>query len=196
MAAAEPYVPTSQIFGGMLAEATDERVTLEWLLGNLGERSFGIMLLFLALIGLVPDASTFTAILLFVPAWQMIVARPYPTLPRMIGRRRLSVARLERLLARAIPVLRWFERFSYPRWPTPFETTKRVIGVVVMLLAVTLFSPIPFAHVLPNLVIMLIAFSFLEKDGVLLSLSAFMALVSLGVTATSVWTTIIVPRQF
>lgn len=196
MATADPYVPTSQIFGGMLAEATAERVTLEWLLGNLGERSFGILLLFLALVGLVPGASTFTAILLFVPAYQMIVARSYPTLPRSIGRRRLSVARLEWLLGRAIPVLRWFERFSYPRWPTPFETTKRVIGVVVMLLAVTLLSPIPFAHIPPNLVIMMIAFSFLEKDGVLLSIALFLAVVSIGFTAATVWATIIVPRQF
>ena len=62
-----------------------------------------------------------------------------------------------------------------------------MIGVVVMPLAITLFSPIPFAHVLLNLVIMMIPFSFLEKDGVLLSIALRLALISLGVTAATVW---------
>lgn len=83
------YVPTSAIIRDLLKDAPQERVTLEWLLGNLGERSFGILLLFLGMIGLLPAAGTFTALLLFVPAVQMVLGRPAPVLPDFVGKRRL-----------------------------------------------------------------------------------------------------------
>ena len=39
-----------------------------------------------------------------------------------------------------LAALRYLERFIRPRWPTPFEATKRVIGGFVLLLGVCLLA--------------------------------------------------------
>lgn len=69
-----------------------------------------------------------------------------------------------------------------------------MIGLVVILLAVTVLSPIPFASIIPNLAIMLLALGLLEKDGVFLAAALFVAAASLAITVGSVWVTIVVPR--
>ena len=74
------------------------------------------------------------------------------------------------------------EKIIRPRWQTPFVATKRVVGVIVLLLAVTLFLPVPFSNIIPGLLIMLIAVAYLEKDGVLLSIALCAALPSLAIT--------------
>lgn len=58
--------PSSVILG----EAPGRRVTLEWLLGRLGDRSFGMLLLIVAPLGLLPGISAFVGILLVIPACQ------------------------------------------------------------------------------------------------------------------------------
>jgi len=48
--------------------------------------------------------------------------------------------------------------FIRPRWRTPFETTKRVVGVTLLLLGATLVAPIPFSNIIPAIAIALVAF--------------------------------------
>jgi hypothetical protein len=181
--------PTSAVLDGLLGEAPAEHVTLDWLIGRLGDRSFGIvlLLLLLAIFGLLPGASAVAAVLLMVPAAQMVLARPAPVFPRRVGARRFETRRLAALVRRAVPVLRWLERFIRPRWATPFEATKRAVGGVVLLLGASLLAPVPLSNVPPALAIMLIAFAYLEEDGVLLCAALAAAVAMLAVAATLVW---------
>ena len=183
-------VPTSVILQGLLREARDEDVTLGWIIDHLRERSFGIVLLIIALVGLVPGLASIVGILLALPAIQMIRAHPGPVLPRFIATRRISRPRLARLVDRVVPVLRRMEKFVHPRWVTPFEATKQVIGFVILMLCATLLAPIPFSGVVPTLVIMLLAFAFLEEDGILLSIALVAAAISIVITIATVWGTI------
>ena len=84
-------IPTSRVLRALLDEATAERVSLGWLMDRLGERSFGIILLLLAFLALIPGVSPIAGILLTVPAFQMIRAqrrRSFPTaLPAGVLRR-------------------------------------------------------------------------------------------------------------
>ena len=182
-------VPTSVILEDLLRDAPPA-VTLEWIVANLRERSFGIVMLLIALAGLVPGLSPIVGAMIAVPAVQMMLARKEPALPRRLGARHLSKARLGRILARVIPVLRCLERVVRPRWATPFETTKRVVGFVILLLGATLLAPLPFSHVIPILAIMLIAFAYLEEDGILLCVALVAAMASLAITGAAVWGTI------
>jgi hypothetical protein len=43
----DPQVPTSTILRELLLHAPEDRITLGWLMGSLGDRSFGIVLLLL-----------------------------------------------------------------------------------------------------------------------------------------------------
>lgn len=180
--------PTSFALEAMLdAIHAEEHVTVEWLMERLGDRSFGILLLLLAILGLLPGVSAIAGIMLMVPAMQMILARRGPAFPCRIRAWHFDARSFAAIIRRVVPVLRWLERFIRPRWPTPFETTKRVIGAVVLLLGVNLLVPVPLSNVLPALAIMLIACAYLEEDGVLLCAALVMALAILGASGTLIW---------
>lgn len=183
-------LPTSVVLDRLLTATMLEQVTLAWVIARLRDRSFGILLFLLALLGFLPGASLIVSILLLWPAVQMMMARSAPAFPRLIMQRRVSMARLAWLVRRLSPVLRWLENLVRPRWPTPFEATKRVVGAMVFLLSVTAASPIPFGQVIPFLAIMLIAFAYLEEDGMLLCVGLVAGLASLAVSVATIWGTI------
>lgn len=171
----------------MLDHAPGARVSIGWLLEQLGARSFGLTLFVMAVVALLPGASTVIGVLIAWPAIQMILGHDAAQLPRRIARREVGVERLARLIGLVVPRLRWVERLVRPRWPMPFHATKRLTGLVMLLVGATLISPVPFTQVVPALVIMLLALAYLEEDGVALLVALVAALASLAVTGMTVW---------
>jgi hypothetical protein len=186
-AKSQTYLPTSVHLSRMLVQAESERVSIGWLIEQLGARSFGLTLFVMALIAFLPGATTIVGLLIAWPAIQMILGHDAAVLPRLIARRKISVEKLARAIRIIMPRLQWVERLIRPRWPTPFETTKRLTGTIMLLLGLTLISPVPFSNVVPALVIMLLALAYLEEDGIVLLIALLAALFSLAVTATTVW---------
>ena len=181
--------PISTVLGDMLVAAGTEYLTLDWLLGRMGGRSFGLVLLLLSIFGLLPGVSAFAAVLLMIPAVQMLLARSGPVFPRRLRSRRFQARRLAALLRYVVPALRWLERFVRPRWTTPVEATKRVVGGSVLLLSSGLLAPVPLSNVPPALAIMLIAFAYLEEDGALLCGALAIALVIVAAILLAAWET-------
>jgi hypothetical protein len=123
-----------------------------------------------------------------IPAFQMMAGKPAPAFPRRIAMRSLPTKHLAALVQRSIPVLRYLEKVVHPRWHTPPEATKRLVGAVVVMLSATLvFIPIPLSNVVPALVIALISLAYLEEDGALLSIALLAAAIVLTVAAGAVW---------
>jgi hypothetical protein len=183
-------VPTSVVLEELFRDAPPDYVTIAWLIGSLHKRSFGLVMLLIALVGLAPGVSVFIGVLLGFPALQMILGQESPSLPRFISVRRIATPKIAGLVHRAIPLLKRLETIIHPRWPTPFEATKRGVGLIVLLLAATLIWPFPFSHIIPALVIMLLSFAYLEEDGVLLCISLAAAIISFSITAATVWATV------
>jgi hypothetical protein len=76
----------------------------------------------------------------------------------------------------------------HPRWHTPLEATKRLVGTIVVVLSATLvFIPIPLSNIVPALVIALISLAYLEEDGVLLSIALLAAAIVLAVATAAIW---------
>jgi hypothetical protein len=180
--------PASAVLQGLLDDAPADQFTLAWLLGHLHRRSFGFIMLLLALVAMLPGISYVAGLLLLVPALEMIANRVAPFFPRRIAAHPLPTRHLDRVLSRAIPVLRYLERAIRPRWHTPLEVTKRVVGVVVLLLTVLLLlAPVPMIQVVPALVIVMISLAYLEEDGVLLSIALLIAVALLAITGLALW---------
>jgi hypothetical protein len=186
----QPHVPTSVMLAQLLKDLPQDQVSPAWLIGRLEKRSFGLVMLILALVGLLPGVGIVIGILLAFPAVQMILGRETPNLPRFLSSRRIATRHLARLATRTIPLVKRVEALIRPRLHTPFRATKRFVGLIVLLLAATLIWPFPFSHIIPALVIMLISFAYLEEDGVLLCISLAAALLSLSITAATVWATV------
>jgi hypothetical protein len=184
----DPHVPTSAVLDGLFSVGEPaEHVTLDWVMRGLGDRSFGIVLLLLALLAALPGVSILAGHLLFVPAWQMLRAHPGPVFPRAVAARPIAARRLARLVRAVVPVLRAMERVIHPHWPTPFEATKRAVGAAVLLLGAGLFVPVPLSNVPPAAVIALVAFAYLERDGLLLLAALAAALAVLALAAALAW---------
>jgi hypothetical protein len=180
--------PASTVLQGLLDDAPANQFTLAWLLDHLHRRSFGFIMLLFALVAMLPGISYVAGLLLAVPALEMIAGRVAPVFPRRIAIRPLPTRHLASAVRRAIPVLRYLERAIHPRWHTPLELTKRVVGVVVLLLTVLLLlAPVPMIQVVPALVIVLISLAYLEEDGVLLSIALLIAIALLAITGVGVW---------
>src|SRR6478752_762646 len=97
--------PISTVLGDMLAAAGTEHLTLDWLLGRMGGRSFGLVLLLLSIFGLLPGVSAFAAVLLMIPAIQMLLARSGPVFLWRLCSCRFETRRLAVLLRYVVPTL-------------------------------------------------------------------------------------------
>jgi hypothetical protein len=184
----DTYVPTSLVLQELIDDAPAEHFTLDWLIGSLPERSFGILMLLLGLLAMVPIGSILPGTLLAILAAQMTVGRQGPVFPRSIATRSLPTRHLLWIGRQSILVLKPLERVIRPRWPTPFGATQRVIGSVVFLLTcVLLLAPLPLTNVPPAAVVALISLAYVEKDGVLLAIGLLLALVLLATAAAAVW---------
>lgn len=182
-------VPTSALLDSLLRDADPKRVTLGWLVDRLGDRSFGLVMLLLALLGAMPGASAVVAPLLAILAVQMMLGHAGPVFPRRVAERSVQTEGLARTFGRAVPILRTIEGFIHPRWPTPFEATKRGVGLVVLLLGVLLLAPIPLSNIPPALTIALLAIAYLEEDGIMLCIALAASGLLLAVAAGAVWQT-------
>ena len=182
-----PHIPTSEILQRLRDETPPGHVTLEWLLEKLQRRSFGVLLLVLALLALLPGASLLAGVFLVFPAAQMILGHEAPRLPAILARRKISSRRFIWLLERMAPALRWIERVIRPRWTTPFETVKRAVGFAVLLLALCLLAPLPLSNVVPACSIALLSLAYLQEDGVMLCIAGAVSSASLALTAATVW---------
>ncbi|MFC7738006.1 exopolysaccharide biosynthesis protein [Roseomonas sp. GCM10028921] len=69
------------MLGDLFLRVPAEHVTLEWLLRGLADRSFGVLLLLLTLLGALPGVSVAAGLLLPIPAYQMLRVHPGPVSP-------------------------------------------------------------------------------------------------------------------
>jgi hypothetical protein len=180
--------PISALLDQMHDEMPADYFTLAWLTERLHKYSFGIIILLLAIVAIAPGISIVAGLLLMIPAFQMIAGYAAPTFPRRIANRPLPTHRLVALVQRAVPALRHLEKVVHPRWPTPHGATKRVVGIVVVILSATLvFTPIPLSNVVPALVIGLISLAYVEEDGLLLSIALLCAVIVLTTELVAIW---------
>jgi hypothetical protein len=181
-------IPTSLVLQELLDEAPEDHFTLDWLISSLPDRSFGIVMLLLGVLAMVPVGSIVPGLLLAILAAQMTVGRSGPVFPRRVAAHPLPTRHLVRMGRQPILVLKQLERVIRPRWPTPFGATKRVIGIVVFLLTcLILLAPVPLSNVPPAADIALISLAFIEEDGVLLAIALLLALVLLAIASAAVW---------
>jgi hypothetical protein len=185
---ATALIPASVVLQRLHDEAPADQFTLGWLVGALRKRAFGVLILVLAVVAITPGISIVAGLLIMIPAFQMITGQSAPVFPHRIVARPFPTRHLAALVQRAVPILKYLEKFIHPRWHTPLEATKRLVGSVILILsAAMVFSPIPFSNVVPALVIALIALAYLEEDGVLRSVALLAAIILLALALAAVW---------
>jgi hypothetical protein len=182
---------TSEILQRLHDAAPKDKFSLKWLMSLLDKRSFGLIMLMCAVVAVLPGVSIVAGLLLIVIAVQMIQGRAAPAFPDGLAARPLPARHLATVIRWFLPSLKHLEQIAHPRWPTPHDATKRVVGVAVLILSLAVtFTPLPLSNIPPALAIGLISLAYLEEDGLLLAvgLAAGAAVVTIMVFAT--WETI------
>lgn len=186
-------LPLSRVLEEALSEGSGDPVTVGSLAEHLEERGFGLLIILLSLVTVIPilppGSAAAVGLLYVVGGLQMAAGRKRPWLPRRVSEYRLSPRAAEVLRTRGVSVLRRVERFSRPRWtPLGDEALLRAASVPVLLMGVVLFLPLPFLNTLPGLSMLAVGIGLMNRDGVFLLLgtalaAAVLAVVGLGFEA-------------
>jgi hypothetical protein len=180
-------VHTSDLLTRLMNEAPKDTVDLDWLLGHLQKRAFGLLLLILVIAILVPGLGIAASVAIAFPAVELMMDRDRPSLPRFLTKRSFATQRFIKWAGRSLPFLRLVERVSRSRWHTPAHATKRAIGLLVLLLAISGIWPLPLINLVPAVTIALLAIAYLQEDGLLLAVSFCVGILSLLVFCFLVW---------
>jgi hypothetical protein len=166
-----------------LVENAGERVTLREIAEALDERSFGAFLLVFSipnLIPLPPGATLILGLPLLIIAWQIVAGRNKIWLPERLANYALEKKKLEKIVHRADPWLRWMEAWVRPRnWPLSSPLAERLFGVYTFLLAVVVVIPIPLGNWLPAFAIATIGLAHTEQDGNCLAIGSVIGVISI-----------------
>jgi len=182
---------TSQLLRDFLASHSEPRISLGALRDALGDRGFGVLLFIFALPNLVPVNIPLLSAVLGLPlvllAAQLSYGRHKPWFPDWLTAQSFPRQGFSNVVLRALPFLERTERLLRPRLTMLLSWTgERVIGVAILILALVLTLPIPFANWLPACAIAIIALAILEKDGLAVLVGIAVGVVSVLVAATVV----------
>ena len=182
----ETELPLSAVLADIAGHGED-RISVEELTQKFGGRAIGALLFIFGLacmLPLPPGATTIFGFPLVLLAPQLIIGASAPWLPAQIKRRTISTAHLKEGLPRFIKWIRKAEAVSKPRYGLLFGPVgERLIGLVCLALALVLILPIPWGNMLPALAVSALAFSLIQRDGVIALIGYALAITSASVLA-------------
>jgi hypothetical protein len=183
---------TSVLLRDFIGGETGPRISLGALRDTLGDRGFGVLLFIFALPNLIPVNIPLLSAVLGAPlvllAVQLTYGRHKPWFPRWLTHRSFSRQGFAAIVNRALPSLERAERLLRPRLALVVSWTgERLIGVAILILALILTLPIPFANWLPAFAIAIVGLALVEKDGAAVLAGLAVGVVSLLVAATVIW---------
>lgn len=150
------------------------QLTYQNILEVLGERAFGIVLLFFALpsalpFSTVPGVSFVFSVPIALFACQMIFARKTLWLPKIIAKRTIHQKTISKVIHTTLPYLTKIEYFLKPRWVfMTYRLMEIINGITIFCLAIFLMLPIPLSNFIFALLLIIFSLGLIEKDGVLL----------------------------
>lgn len=160
-----------------------ERVTVGEIVDALDTRAFGLATLLFALpscVPMPPGVPTIVGVALLVVSLQMVLGFHELWLPRLLADRSFPRPALVGALEKVEPRLQALERVAKPRllWMTG-QIGTRLIGVVILVLAIVLILPLPpGGNFPPALAAAVLGLGIVERDG-------WIVAVGLGVTAVA-----------
>ena len=177
-APASPDMAISARLTALADEAEGDAVTLDWILGQLHERAFGLFLLVLALPCCIPflyGVPQVVSLPLMFVAGQIVIGRKTPWLPKKLGARTVASDSLQSLSDRAGPWLKQIEAISRPRigalTRAPID---RVVGAALVLFSASILTPLPLTNTVPGFAVVVVAMGLLQRDGILVILGTLL----------------------
>ncbi len=178
-------IKTSALLNETLQSLEGTHVEVGHLMTQFQRRSYGGVLLILALLAMVPGISVFAGIAMIVPAFQLFMGLPAPVFPDFIQRRQVGITGLQKW---GSTISRWIERLEtlvVPRWPVfSNDFARRAIGLVILLLGLVVAIPFPFSNFPPALATICFALGLLERDGLMIMIAGVLSIIAFTIGFT------------
>ena len=167
---------------------TRDKVSIGDILDCIGDRSYGPALLVPALIeispiGGIPGVPTFLAVIIAIPAGQLLWGKEHLWLPAILQRRSVSGKTMHEAADKLDGVARWMDKWFHGRMPAlvrqPFP---RIAAALVLLLCLTVppLEFIPFASTAPMAAIAAFGLALLVRDGLLMLIAGVLSIAAFG----------------
>lgn len=174
----------SQLFAELAADAKGP-VTVAEIRDALGDRSFAALLVFFALLNMIPLPPPSSAILGFpmvIVAAQLMYGSKRAWLPKFMMNKSLTAEQFKAVMERLIPFLIRLETYIRPRyWPFWRRRGDRVVGAMALFLAIIVTLPIPLGNWLPAFSTALLGLSLSERDGIVFGIGTVVGIGSIAV---------------
>lgn len=176
---------TSALLRQLILDNPDDKITLGAILAHLGERAFGFMIFFLAILNCLPmppGFSTVTGIPILLLAFQLLLGEKRPHLPKRIRQHPLDRNGLAKAVRTIMPGLEKFEALFKPRWMwLSTSNAERGIAIMMLMLGFILAIPMPPPfNFLPASCIAIMALGLSERDGIVIAAGGIGGIVTLA----------------
>jgi len=178
---------TSALLRDFANAVTRDRVTVGEIVGALGDRGLGVLIAIFAIPNILPSVVPFGNVVVgifpLIFAIHLACGFDRLMLPAFVANRSITAKTFKTMVPRVAAVLSWFERLLKPRFPAvtgPY--IERVIGILCVALALITIIPIPLAHNLPAVALVLIGLGLIERDD-----AAILIGTAIGVVGTLVY---------
>jgi len=163
------------------------RPTLNDILSALGDRGLGLVLLIFSIPAIIPTpgipAGMIFGSALALLGGQMVVGAKRVRLPSFIAQRRIGQEVLRQVFRRATPLIDKLERrLSIRLAGLMSPLAMRVIGGVIVVMALLIALPIPFGNTLPGLAILALSLGLARQDGIAVLVGMSLAVLASGVS--------------
>lgn len=176
---------TSHLLRELILDAPENKVTLGAILAHLGERAFGFIIFFLAILNCLPmppGFSTVTGIPILLLASQLLLGEKRPHLPSRVRKYEMDRGGLAKAVRTIMPGLEKFEALIKPRWMwLSTSQAERGIAVMMLLLGFILVIPMPPPfNFLPAACIAIMALGLSERDGIVIGAGGIGGMITLA----------------
>jgi hypothetical protein len=161
---------TSELLQLFAQSVTHESVSIRHVVDALGDRGLGVLIAVFALPNVfpvpIPFGNTFFGALVMIFGLHLLLGVRHLVVPNRIGRRAIKTETFKAWAPRLSGGLAHIERFLKPSLPAlTLAAPERLIGLIVIFYAFVCALPIPFAHNIPALGLVLIGLGLIERDG-------------------------------
>ncbi|WP_417318469.1 exopolysaccharide biosynthesis protein [Emcibacter sp.] len=165
----------SAVLNDLMDSLQGEVLSLRQISDQLGTRAYGAFIVVLTLPNFIPGLSLISGAFMVLFSVQMVMGVEHPRLPALIGRFSIRRATLRKAMTVILPRLEYFEYRIRPRWVIlNTQIAIRIMGLVVVFQSLVIMLPVPFSNFIPSVALLFMAFGMMQKDGLVVVLSALL----------------------
>jgi hypothetical protein len=179
---------TSELLAAIAGAEGGDRILFGDLVAAMRNRAFGVLFLLFGIpncLPMPPGIPVICGIMVALIAAQMVMGRDQLWLPAFLASKSFKRADLQRIVARSQGWIRRLERVAKPRLHIFADArSRRIIGVVGVILGIALVLPIPLIGNIPlGIPICILGLGLVERDGGIILAGYVATAAGLAITA-------------